>query len=309
MKLIIFILFIFSSNSYAEKTTSINYSQNNCEIRDQDGNVQFNYPGDTCLFLEDGSLIVYKKSDDSTARVNSNGKIVWKKKLGKILSIDLDKRKKTILFLGQNVEKTFLCKALSKFLIRIDLNSGKTLSFLNGTNLLKEIVKKSYEHLNYFALLSPLNNAEENNNDYDCVLTSPLEVNSIKYSADSNADKILFDGDVFLYMEHMPGAAFILSYNLKKIIWFYELENTQEEIFKYYVHNNFIHILSFEDLKKRTIIIRKISLLDKKTEWVKKIQLDSEDQYSFKPEKINEISHIIDNSQLKTLSDFIKNKK
>lgn len=316
MKSIIAILFSFISNSYAEKTTSINYSQNKCEIRDQTDTIQFNYPGDTCLFLEDGSFIVYKKSDDSTARVNSNGKIIWKKKVGKILSIEFDKTKKTALLFGQQVEKTFLCKSLSKFLVRIDINSGKTLSFLSGQNLIKEIVKTRSEEKKYFPMLSPQNKPEENNNGHDCVLTGPYEVKSIRYSTENNANKRLFDGDVFLYMSHELAAAYILSYDLKKIVWFYELYNPQEEIFKQYIDNDFIYILSFEDLKKLTIIVRKISLLDKKTIWTKKIQLDSQEQHS--SYYINDSGDValsnsatdrIDSSQYKTLSEFLKNKK
>jgi hypothetical protein len=61
--------------------------------------------------------------------VNSNGKIIWKKNLGKVLTLGLDKRKKSILLLGQKLEKTFLCKALSKFLVRIDLKKVKQFRF------------------------------------------------------------------------------------------------------------------------------------------------------------------------------------
>jgi hypothetical protein len=187
--------------------------------------------------------------------------------------------------------------------------------------------------------LSPLNKSEENNNDYECVLTGALEVSSIKHLVDSNTDKKHFDGDLFLYMDHVLATAYILSYDFKKIVWFYELDSN-EEIFKYFINNHYMYILSFENFKKSTIFIRKVSLLDKKTDWIKKIQLDSEVQYSLKSENANEIgisfqankkdnsfhllytinysgeittsnsvTDLIDNSQLKTLSDFIKNKK
>lgn len=304
MKFSIFILFSFISSAYAENTTSINYSQNKCEIRDQSGVVQFNYAGDACLFLEDGSFIVYKKSDGSTSRVNSKSKVIWKKKLGTILSLELDKNKKTILVLGQQVEKTFICKALSKFLVRIDLKSGKTLSFLNGPSLLNEIVKIRSENKKYFPLLGPLNKPDENNEGYDCVLTGALEVKSIKHFTANGADKMHFANDILLYMAPELATAYILSYDLKNIVWSYELDSLQEEIFKYYVEGDFIHILSFEDSKKRRAVIRKISLIDKKVEWVKKEEITSSAQF------INysgETSNL--NTETKNLSDFIKRKK
>lgn len=304
MKFSILILFSFISNAYAENTTSTNYSQNKCEIRDQNDVVQFNYAGDACLFLDDGSFVVYKKSDDSTSRVGSNAKVIWKKNLGKILSINTDKTKKTILLLRQQVQKTFLCQAMSRSLVRIDLNTGKTLSSLNGETLLNEIVKVRSENKKYFPLLGPVNKPEENNNDYDCVLTSAVEVKSIRNSAVGGSDQTHFNGDIFLYMPPELATAYILSYDLKKIIWSYELDNLQEEIFKYDIDNKHIHILSYEDSKKSTVIIRKLSLLDKKIEWAKKEKFTSSVQY------LNYSGDVAkSNSATQTLADFLKSKK
>lgn len=336
MVFILCVLFSFLSLANVEQTAAVNYSQNKCEIRDQKGNVQFKYNADTCFFLEDGGFIAYKKTDDSTFRVNSSGKIIWKKNLGQVLSIDLDKSKKTVLLLSQKIEKTFLCKALSKFLVRIDLSSGKTLSSLSGTNLLTEIIKIRTEGKKYFPLLSPVNKSLESKKDHDCSLIGALDAKYIKNSA----DKVHFDQDIFLYMDQALTTAYILSYDLKKIVWFYELDNTQEEIFKYFIHNEYIYILSFENFQKRAVVLRKISLLDKKTDWVKKIQLDSGYEYVLESEKNNQIAisfqtskkdstarlvynvsysaeittsnsvpDLIDSSQLKTLSDFLKSKK
>ena len=277
MRLLVYfnLLIGLSSPAVLGSEGSKNFVQLGCKVSDDLGTARFKHAADICLFLPDGSLISFTEKEKAIQKTNQDNKVIWKKATENIRSLLLSFDKKSLLVLGSAVKKNVYCNAKTDVVERISVSTGKTLASLS----VDEVVDMLVLGRGSVPVLVPAHpNNSESNENFNCAFPAFAFISEISAGASKHASSP-FLGSVVLYTDSNLQANYILSPDLKKLVWSTAPSKLGEVVVQNTIYKDHIYVAStFADNAKQ-VRIKKINFKNKKTIWFKDFQLDSD----FKP--------------------------
>ena len=252
-----------------------NFLQLGCKITDNLGKSRFEHNADICLVLPDGSYFSFTEKEKTIQKISQDNKVIWKKNIQNVRNMLLSFDKKSLLVLSSAIKKNLYCNAKTDVIKRISVNSGKTLASLS----IDEAIDMLVLGRGSVPLLVPVKkNNTELQNSFDCAVPSFTAISEI--SADSSKHiSSPFLGGVVLYTGSSLQSNYILSHDLKKLLWSFVPPKFGEVIVQNTIYKDHVYVTSTFSDNSQQVRIKKINFQSKKPVWFKDFQLES----GFKP--------------------------
>lgn len=245
------------------------YLSLDCKIFDKTGSEIRNFPYESCLYLEDGSLVAFDHRPNSVVvqYLNSSGKKVWERSIRAHHMINFVRERQAVIFLASE-DKVYKGE-LTRFdyLVILDHKTGRTLAEWHFFDHIDEILLKSSED----ELPKTLLGSGAEDSEAKAEATHANSIFEVPENAMSGKIPGFEKGNIFVNF-HIGRASpfFILDKDLSKILWVSKN--------KYYVHDARIipsgeilffsnyRVLENNDIFRKNEIF-KIHPLDERVTW------------------------------------------
>ena len=217
MKPLFALVFFFLSFGYAAERENEELHVLSCAILNSKGVVKYDFQGQFCNFLDDGSYVshVFFPEGVFVVRFGANNQIIWKRKLDVHHQLKLTADKKKLIALTVEYVKTPLCKVtrFDNFLV-LDVETGKSLFTWNSADYINKITELKIKYSSIILQSS----TESKTNKTVCKITHLNSVYEIPENQLSNKISAFKAGNFIVNFLGL-GAVLIVDQKTKEIVW------------------------------------------------------------------------------------------
>lgn len=229
IKFLLFALLMFSSPQVVKAESAKELHLIACSLLNKDGRVIYEFVGDYCIFLEDGSYIssILYENTPQIIRFSAYGEILWKRKLAVHHQMKLSNDKKKVFVLSQEWLPNKLCRTRFDKIEALDVDNGKSLFSWRTVEHVKELVdlKKKYGTEPLLFQLAAISKPGSPGCEFS-------HLNSIYEIPENETYKSIpaFKPGNFLVNYQGAGPVVILDDRMKKILWDSGLSSQKKQL-------------------------------------------------------------------------------